>query len=206
MNSSVENIEALSRAILNEAHAETGQVKAQAQSKADSIRQRAREQAEAERKAILQQASQEAERLRSQAIATTQLKARALELEHREKLLERVFKAVRQRLPSLQQRADYDQIAIQLIREALAQLGATKAEIRADKSTEKLLTSQVLDMISKEMKVQLSIGKSLEQGTGVIVEASDGHLHFDNTLETRLIRLQNVLRSSVYRTLMGESA
>ena len=48
------------------------------------------------------------------------------------------------------------------------------------------------------------MGDVLEEGTGVIVDASDGHLHFDNTLETRLSRLQSSLRSSVYHVLMGE--
>ena len=99
MNSD-ENVETLSRAILSEAQDETEQVKAEAQSKLEAIKQRAQAQADSERKAILEQASQEAERIRSQALATAQLKARALELEHREKLLERVFKAVRQQLPS----------------------------------------------------------------------------------------------------------
>lgn len=204
MNSPEENIEALTRAILNEAQAEAEEARAEAQSKAEAIRQRARQQAEAERKAILERAAQEAERLRSQAIATSQLKARTLELEHREKLLDRVFKTVRQQLPSVQQRKDYDQIAVQLLREALVQLKANKAEVRADKATQKFLTNHALEELSKELKAELSLGQPLEQGTGVVVEASDGHLHYDNTLETRLNRLQSGLRSSVYRILMGE--
>lgn len=206
MNSPDENIEALTRAILSEAHAEAEDAKANAQSKADVIRQRAQQQAEAERKAILERASQEAERLRSQAIATSQLKARALELEHREKLLARVFKTAREQLPAVQQRKDYDQMAVQLLREALVQLKASKAEVRADKFTQKFLTSHALEELSRELKVDLSLGKPLEQGIGVVVEASDGHLHYDNTLETRLNRLQSGLRSSVYRILIGETS
>ncbi len=205
MNSSEENIEALTRAILSEAQAEAEQTQADARSKADVIRQRAKLQAESERKAILERAAQEAERLRGQAVATSQLKARALELKHREKLLEQVFKTVRQQLPTVQQRKDYDQIAVQLLREALTQLKAGKAEVRADKATQKSLTNQALEGLSKELKAELSLGKPLEQGIGVVVEASEGHLHYDNTLETRLNRLQSGLRSSAYRILMGET-
>ncbi len=205
MNSEDENIETLTRAILSEAHDEAEGAKAGARSKADVIRQRAQEQAKAEREAILERARQEAERFRSQAVATSQLKARALQLEHREKLLDRVFERVRQQLPAVQQRKDYDLIAVQLLREAVIQLNAGKAEVRADKSTQKVLSNNALEEISKELKAQLSMGKPLEQGIGVIVEASDGHLHYDNTLETRLNRLQSGLRSSVYRILMGET-
>jgi vacuolar-type H+-ATPase subunit E/Vma4 len=36
------------------------------------------------------------------------------------------------------------------------------------------------------------------------VDAADGKLHYDNTLETRLHRLEGTLRSSVYKVLIGE--
>ena len=200
-----EDIKALERAILSEARAEAEQIQADAKAKADVVRKQAQGQAEAERKAILERADQEAERLRSQAIAAGQLKARTLQLEHREKLLEQVFKEARQQLSGVQKRKDYDQIVLQLVREALIQLNASKAEVRADKSTQKLLKNGALDGLANEMKAEISIGKALEHGTGVIIEASDGHLHYDNTLETRLNRLQSGLRSSVHQILIGES-
>ncbi len=201
-----EDIENLSRAILSEARGETEHVKADAQAKADEIRKRAQEQADAERKAILDQASQEAERLRSQALATAQLKARSSELAHREKLLDRTFKVVKQKLPDVQKRPDYDQIVAGLLREGLEQLDAPKVQIRADKVTQKALTSQMLDQLSKECNAQLTVGEPLEQGTGVILNAEGGHLTFDNTFETRLSRLQSRLRPATYQILMGESS
>jgi len=204
MNSD-ENVEALSRAILGDVQAESDQVNTEAQSNVDGIKQRAQVKAEAERKAILEQASQEAERIRSQAISTAQLKARALELENREKLLDKVFNTVKEQLPGIHKRNDYSEIVLQLVSEAVNQLKATKADIHVDNSTQKILTSPVMEKISKELKAELSIGSPLDQGIGVIVDASNGHLHYDNTLETRLTRLQNGLRSTVYRLLIGES-
>ncbi len=204
MNSD-ENIETLSRAILSDAQDETEQVRSEAHSKADAIKQRAQVQADSERKAILEQASQEADRLRSQSMATMQLKARALELENREKLLERVFKAVREQLSGIQQRPDYQRIAIDLVREGIDQLNAKDVNLHADKSTQEILASQGLDGLAEEMKANISFGTRLEKGTGVIVETAEGHLNFDNTLETRLHRLQNGLRSAIYRMLLGES-
>jgi vacuolar-type H+-ATPase subunit E/Vma4 len=53
--------------------------------------------------------------------------------------------------------------------------------------------------------VQLQAGPVFDQGIGVIVETMDGHLQFDNTLETRLSRMQNSLRARVYELLTGES-
>lgn len=200
-----ENIASLSRAILSEANQEVEQVKAGADAKAEDILRRAREQAESERKAILDQAMQESARLRSQAIATAQLKARSSELAHREKLLERVFKSVRQQLPEVQKRPDYGQIVADLIREGLEQLQADKVTVRADKATQKVLTSATLDDIAKASHAQLTLGQPLEQGTGVVLDADGGHLHFDNTFETRLSRLQSGLRPAMFQILMGES-
>jgi vacuolar-type H+-ATPase subunit E/Vma4 len=204
MRSTEENIELLSRAVLGEAHEEADQVLIDARENADAIQQRAKEQAAAERVKILDRATQSAERIRSQAIATAQLKARTMLLESREKLLDSVFAAVRQRLQSVQQRTDYDEIAKRLLRESLIQMKASRVEFRADEITMRHLTGPVLDELSKELKVQIHVGRPLEKGIGVIVDTDNGHMHFDNTFETRLSQLQNMLRSPAYHLLMGE--
>ena len=204
MKTEVQDIEMLERAILTEARDAAEQIKGESQQKADAIRKRAQEQAEQERKAILDQAKQEVDRLRGQAVATAQLKSRSLELAHREKLLDGVFKAVKEKLPEVQKRPDYDQIATMLLREALVQLRVNKAEVRADKTTQAILEKKALGEISKELKGQFTMGDPLEEGIGVMVDAADGKLHYDNTLETRLDRLQSTLRASVYKVSMGE--
>ena len=204
MKTEVEDIDMLQRAILGEVQDESDQIKAEAKEKVDAIRKRAQEQADAESKAILDTARQEAERLRSQAVATAQMKARSEQLAHREQLLDRVFKTAKEKLADVQKRPDYDQIAAMLLREALQELRVTKAEIRADKVTQNALEKKTLGEISKELNGQFTMADALEEGTGVIVNAADGKLHYDNTLETRLSRLQSTLRSSVNKILLGE--
>jgi vacuolar-type H+-ATPase subunit E/Vma4 len=139
-------------------------------------------------------------------MASAQLKARTMQLEHREKLLDRVFQAAQEKLPELQKRADYEQLATLLLREALVQLRVNKAEIRADKITRDLLEKKALNDISRELNGQFTMADTLEEGTGIVIEAADGKLHYDNTLETRLQRLQSTLRSSVHKLLMGETS
>jgi V/A-type H+-transporting ATPase subunit E len=205
MKTEAQDIDMLERAILTEARDEAEQIKAEAKEKADAIRQRAQGQAEAERKAILDRAREDAERIRGQAVATAQLKARSSQLAHREQLLERVFKAVKEQLPHVQKRPDYDEITAMLLREAITQLRVAKAEVRADETTQKALKKSLNEM-SKELNAELTLGNVLEEGTGVVVDAADGKLHYDNSLETRLNRLQSTLRSSVYQILTGEKA
>jgi V/A-type H+-transporting ATPase subunit E len=205
MSTQIQDIEMLSRAILTEARDEAEQVKAEAREKAEAIRKRAQEQAEQERKAILERAREDAERLRGQAVATAQLKSRSQQLTHREQLLDRVFKTVRERLPELQKRPEYEQVAAQLLREALVQLRVNKAQVRADKTTQAILEKGALNELSRELNGQFTGAGTLEEGTGIVVEAADGKLHYDNTLETRLERLEGTLRASVYKILTGES-
>ena len=206
MRSETQDIEMLSRAILTEARDEAEQIKAEAKEKAEAIRKRAQEQAEQERKAILDRAREDAERLRGQAVATAQLKARSVQLTNREQLLDRVFKTVREKLDDVQNRPDYEEIAAQLLREALVQLRVNKAEVRADKTTGHILKKGVLRELSKELNGEFNSADELEEGVGVIVDAADGRLHYDNTLETRLQRLEGTLRASVYKMLIGEQS
>lgn len=201
MKSVEQDIELLARAIMMEAREEAEQLHAEAREKAEDIRRRAQQEVEAERKAILDLAREEADRLRSQSSATSQLKARSMQLEQREKLLNEVFEEVRKRLGAVKDRQDYRDIAMMLAREALTELKATDAEVQADDTTQGLLK---LDELSRELDGNFTFGKKLEEDTGVIVTAAGGKLHYDNTLETRLSRLQGSLRSSVYKVLMGE--
>jgi len=198
-----ENIERLEKAILQEARDEAGQVKADAQAKADEIRKRAQAQAESERKVVLDRANEDVERLRGQSVASAQLKARTLQLEHREELLNKVFDSARKKLSDVKKRSNFDEIAVQLLREALTQLIVESAEVHADDATQKSLQGQ-LDGISKEFNVSLTLGSTIKEGTGVVVDAANGKIHYDNTLETRLNRKQSELRSSVFQVLNGE--
>jgi vacuolar-type H+-ATPase subunit E/Vma4 len=205
MKSTDENIKVLSNAVLRDVRGDADQVLADARGKADEIRRRAQEQAEAERAKILERANVDAERIRRQAIATTQLKARTMQLEQREKLLEEVFETARQRLSSVQRSSDYEKTAQLLLREALIQLGANTVKVRADVVTQKTFTASKLEKMSKELKIKIRLDEPLKKGISVIVETEDGHRQYDNTLETRLKRMQDTLRTPVYRILMGEA-
>ncbi len=197
--------ETLSEAILNEARAEAEQIRAEAQARAEAIRQQAVERAAAERKAIIDSGAQEVARLRSQAVSTAQLRARTSELEHREKLLNEVFQAARQKLRAVQQQPDYAQVTRRLLAEALASLRSSAIQVHADPVTAGVLSEQVLAELSSEHQVTITMGEPVGQNTGMVVETTDGHLNFDNTLETRLDRMQSTLRYPVYQLLVGDA-
>lgn len=200
-----ENIQGLSSAVLSDVRGNAEQTITEAKEKAEQIRKQAADQAAAERAQILSKASVEADRIRSQAIATTQLKARTAELEERETLLNNVFDAAAQKLVAIKDGNDYEKIAQRLLREAVAQLGAASVKVHADKTTSKFITHSLVESISKELNIKIKLDEPLTAGTGVVVETEDGHRQYDNTLETRLKRMRDTLRAPVYHILMGEA-
>jgi V/A-type H+-transporting ATPase subunit E len=205
MSSVDESLSALSRAVTQRVRADADQVLADAQARADDVREQARRQAEAEREKILGDAAGEAERIRSQAAASARLKGRTRVLERREKLLDEVFEAARQRLPSIQEWTNYDRIVYLLASEAIAQLRVERCHIRADDRTLDVLSCGVLEELKEGSKVQMQVGEALKGAIGVLAETPDGHRQYDNTLAARLERLEDELRFPVYRLLTGES-
>ncbi|MFN2108153.1 MAG: V-type ATP synthase subunit E [Anaerolineae bacterium] len=205
MESVKDNLQTLSRAILKKAHADAEEVLADAKAKAEAIRNQAQEQAESERSRILARAQQEVDRIHSQQKATAELQARSQKLEQREALLDQVFEAVRQRLPSVQQWTDYDQITMQLAREALTQLRADQGILYADARTQEVLDDAALEQLGKAVGMEVKRGETLAHGTGVVAKTEDDYREYDNTLEARLDREQDELRFPVFRLLMGES-
>jgi len=200
------DIQALRRSIVGDAREEAGQLLADAQAKAEDIRAQAQAQANAKREAILQRARQEAEALRSHAAAAAQLEAQMLKLKRREQLLERIFAEARRQLASAQEWPDYyEQIARRLVREATRRLGADEVLVQTDERTRQVLDDDVLADLGKELGVSLQAGEPLAQGTGAALETPDGHRRYDNTLGTRLTRMQDGLRAPVYHILRGET-
>jgi len=108
-------------------------------------------------------------------------------------------------LSAVQGWGGYPDIVQQLVREGATQLGAETMLVHADRRTMELLPDAVLRRLSQALGVELQRGDLLAQGIGVIVETVDGHRQFDNTLEARLRRWQDTLRTPVYHLLMGES-
>ncbi len=206
MSTKQNNIEALERAIVEEANEEAHQIHTEAQAEIERIQRDVRVRIKAEEERILQRAEKDAQSIRSHSLAAAQLDAQNTKLRRRELLLQSTFDKARERLTSVPQRPDYQQILRLLVTEAIHHVGADDVTIRADRSTVDCLSHEFLTELEQELGVKLAVGQPLERGAGVIVETPDGHRRYGNTLDTRLDRMQNGLRTLVYRILMGEAA
>ena len=199
-----ERIEDLSRAIIEEAHADAEMLKSVAKLKVNVVLEAGQKQAEKIRTEILENAKLEAERLKEERLAEVAIKAKIEWLEKREELLETVFQTVRLRCKSLLESDEYPQALQGLIMDAVGQLQSNQVWLHLDSASRSLLDEKSLDVISQSLGVELHVGDDLTDGIGVIAKDALGHRIFDNTLETRLNRQMESLRSDVYKILMGE--
>ncbi|NLE45259.1 MAG: hypothetical protein GX620_11105 [Chloroflexi bacterium] len=200
-----DDIDALERAVMQEANDDVKQVLADARAKADRLIHESEAQSSSEVAEILQRARREVDAMRSHTIAAAQLDAQHLRLRRREEVLERVFGTARDELASITRWPDYTQILRGLIREGASYIGADRIVVHADPETSLLLTESFTADITGETNVSLAIGERLTKGTGVVLETPDRHRRYDNTFETRLTRMQDGLRPLVYRILMGDT-
>jgi vacuolar-type H+-ATPase subunit E/Vma4 len=200
-----DDIQELERAILQQASGEARQILADARAKVSSLRQEAQAQADVERLAILDSAHRNADSLLAHTAAEVRVEAQSLRLRRREQLLDRVFDEALQRLASAEEWPDYGQIARFLVREAVGHIDADEMLVQADEGAQRALDEGVLGALGQELGVHLSPGATLARGTGVVLVTPDGHRRFDSTLESRLTRMHERLRTAVYRTLVGEA-
>lgn len=199
-----ERIEDLSRAIIEEAHADAEMLKSVAKLKVNVVLEAGQKQAEKIRTEILENAKLEAERLKEERLAEVAIKAKIEWLEKREELLETVFQTVRLRCKSLLESDEYPQALQGLIMDAVGQLQSNQVWLHLDSVSRSLLDEKSLDVISESLGVEMHVGDDLTDSIGVIAKDALGHRIFDNTLETRLNRQMESLRSDVYKILMGE--
>lgn len=198
-------IEGLEEAVMEEAQERARKILSDAQDQADEIRQRAEREVEAKSAAIVKRAEARADALRNDAVAEGHLQAQNYKLKHRESLLERVFDEARRHLSTLVEREDYLDLMKIFIHEAVERLGEESAfRVRAGQRTNALLDDVVLKALASDLGVVLKRGEPLSEREGVLVETMNGHRQYANTLQARLERMREALRTPTFHLLMGK--
>ena len=201
-----ERITELTRSILDEAKSDVEKIQAEAQQKESEILKRGKLQAEQLRTEILEKARRDAELRKEERLAEITVKARVEAYERREQLLEATFEAVRKRLPRVPDEPGYLDALMDLMREAIQQLQSEKAILRFDAASRKLIGEEAINELGAEFGVALSIGEDLSEVIGVVAQDEKGHRIFENTLEMRLERQIERLRTTVFSILIGEGS
>jgi vacuolar-type H+-ATPase subunit E/Vma4 len=206
---SLAHVTVLRDSVMSEAGGAAQQVLAEARARAERIKAQARAEADAEGAVLMDRARMTAARDYQRAVGSAVLEARALRARRREVVLDRVFSSAAAQLETLAASVGdevYASIVLSLVAEAAAQIEAVDAlVIHGDATSLATLDAAALDGLSEACACRLSVGELLAQGTGVVVVSPNGRLRYDNTFQTRLVRMRDELRVEVARILAGES-
>jgi V/A-type H+-transporting ATPase subunit E len=201
-----DKVQVLERAIMEIAEQEVQTILEEARAKADSLQRQAEIKAAAESDRILTEARQKTKELLEQSVAKAQLEAQMLKLQRREQVLMRTFNEAHQQLAEIPRRPDYADIVRKLISEAATYLGDEAFVVQADAATNRVLDNAFLADLAQQLNIHLERGTQLEEGTGIVLTTPDGHRRYDSTLETRLTRVQDNIRTAVFHILAGDAA
>ena len=182
--------------ILSEAEKQAGEIKAEAE-------KRARAKAEW----ILRKAQTQAEIEKQRIIANAKLEIRKRRLALQEKLINEVFKSLKERLATLP-KEEYFEIIKNLLLQAVRELGEDKVRVSSNEVTLQLIAERVNEIkaflkekVNREVSIEL--GDRIETIGGVLVENANRTVRVDNTFEARIERLESELRSRIAKVLFG---
>ena len=204
MNPSDMNIQNLSRTVLRNVQIDAEKIRAEAEEKANEIKQHARQDRDMEYQKIIDAARKKSSYIKNKNIASAEAEARMTWLIRRENLINQVFDKSLELLPQVAERSDYHEIVENLIQEAVFQLNESAARIHLDKKADQLIDDAQIKKLSDESGVKIERGKILSDKNGIIATTLDGHRQFDNTLQARLHRQKSTMRMAIYKILMGE--
>lgn len=171
-------------------------------------------QAKAHENQILKEAKEEADRIRSDHIkkmedqvrmersriingAHFQVKKEVIRM--KEAMMNEVFSEVSKRIENLRNDASYKDIFEKLTTEAVSGI-AGKALVSIDPADENL-GREVLD----KMKIDYELALSNKCLGGLIARSEDGRIILNNTIDSRLDKAKQLLKTDVLKVLFGDS-
>ena len=198
--------------IIQMADEEVSKITAEAQANAEEIRKDAELKANSEAQDIINTGTREARREKQRILADARLKAKRKLMSMQEQLMQAVFEQATRYIQQLVVKGEdggykYNTIITDFTREAVEIIGQQSLQLsfnQRDKDRFKPLSSQLSQDVSKALgkKITLSIvEKNIPTLGGVNVKSEDGTVGVDNTIESRMIRFNEKLKTDVTRIL-----
>ena len=213
--------------IMSDAQAKADVNKSEAQVKVDAILADGEKRAEATKVKISEDAAKQAEMRYQQIISEAKMNARRAELGAKEEVIEEAFSKATEDLTNMANTNDseYVDALVEMIKEAAVEIGGgdlivllkqedipkvqdklesivglIKSLIKREKPSD---LSAIATEVSQETDVEttLEIGEPIDTIGGAILRTRNGEIQVNNTIESRMLRFKQSLRSEVAKTL-----
>ena len=206
-----EQIDALRRAILEDATSSARAEIEQARQWVAQLRAKAEQEARIESEKAIHDAEREAELIYRRILSMAEVESKRRRFEVRERLLDEVLDRASRALQSGERPHARRESLMALVTEAARELGGGRLVVRAASIDIGLLTPSFLreaEMKLKESGVSAEL-EVLDQPAniigGAVLVKDGGRIVADNSYDARLRRLKPVLRNGIWQTLLGSS-
>jgi V/A-type H+-transporting ATPase subunit E len=198
-----EKVEKIIQRIEEDSRAEVEGILREARDKAEKIKAEAEKKAKGIEDEIIGKGKREAEQEKQRIIANARLRARKMKLDAKEEVIRAALEEAEKKLKKVSTSKDYPKVLENLIEEAAISIGEKEVKIFVRKEDARILTADLLEKLSKEAKCKISLSsQTINTCGGVIARTNDGRVEVDNTLETRMERMREDLRSQVAEVLL----
>jgi len=193
--------------INREAEQKVKYILSEAEKQAEEIKAEAEKRARVKAEWILRKAQTQAEIEKQRIIANAKLEIRKRRLALQEKLINEVFKSLKERLATLP-KEEYFEIIKNLLLQAVRELGEDKVRVSSNETTLQLIAERINEIKAflkekVDREVSIELGDRIETIGGVLVENATRTVRVDNTFEARIERLESELRSRIAKVLFG---
>ncbi|MDI6719762.1 MAG: V-type ATP synthase subunit E family protein [Methanomicrobiales archaeon] len=175
------------------------EIRRRADREIESIRRDAEEKGAAIRQEHREQAVRAVASERERQISGTRKDIRMEILKAKADLLDRAFRGAEAALASVRERGTYPAIFRNLLLEAVREMDEETFQIHVNGRDADLCRS-----ILQDLNMNCEILPDLHSAGGLIARSRDGRLVVENTLESRLARAREALRSEIFPLLYGD--
>ena len=205
MSNIQEGLIAITNEILNDIMKEAEMTIQNAEKKSEEILQEAIDEAERTHKRLLADAKLKGEREKKKIQSLIEMTIQTKLLQLKEDSVNLVFDKVTSHLKEFVKSSEYHNYLIQLIQEAVQQIGLDKLSVYVNSQDKKWLKSHELDRLAGKIGVDLSLAKdTINCLGGCIVNTPDNKISYDNTLDKRLDQIKPAIRGKVAKILFNE--
>jgi V/A-type H+/Na+-transporting ATPase subunit E len=166
-----------------------------------------KEEADKAYQSIIDEATKKANEEKRKRASLTDVEIRNRLLQTKEELVETAFEKAVMKLGEFTKTKAYHGFLLELIEKTAKRLGEKKIIIKVNSQDRVWLSQGSLKSISKKLNMDLDLATENENSLGgCIIQTIDEKIFLDNTLDSRLRRLKEELRSKVAKILFSMEA
>ncbi len=203
----VDNVDKITSKILEDAEAKSAEIIEQARAESRGKLEASRRKGEAARGRLVSDAEKTSDQTRKKIVAESNIKARTIILESKERLINLAFDQAESELEKIAAGKGYAGVLTALTRDTCVELGGGELEVIVRSADEKTV-SKAAKTIEKEVKAATGVDTKISVSTaaigpGVIVKGGGGKFEIDSTFKNRLELLRPSLRLKVAEALFS---